>query len=242
MNTRPQNGSQPNHRRQILILLFLFTSLFNPTEAAVIYNSFGPSDTYGSDRAQITDIWLEPYRAYYESIAARFYTQQGQSTKIESIEFAVSGSNGTPIGISIRSDFSGNPGQVIYSSNFPLTGTSAPIRTVTFTNAVLLAGTTYWISFEPSLSSGTSYIALSNTLNEGYSRTSNSTFGTSFWIAPGSGSLTWTPVTGATPAFRLTGSILTVPETNATLYLVGFAIFVTLIYQDAGSIARRRSI
>jgi len=139
------------------IIMGTFISYQN-SFAAVVFNNFGPGDSYNTSRA-----WTIGYVAdnVYNGPAMSF-TVTGGSYRLDSIELALSfnGTDFDDVVFSLRADVSGLPGTVLESWSFendflPVTYKTPQIYTLNSVGSVLTEGSKYWVSTSDHLSGAT---------------------------------------------------------------------------------------
>ena len=180
------------------ILVVLLTA--GQLQAAIIFNTFGPSDSYNtSGGASIGD------SGDYD-IANQFVVTAGSSFKLNSIELAVGMYTGTKeIDVWLMSSAAGKPGAILESFNFQNIATGPSILMAnSSTNPVLTNGTFYWL-----------VASAPNSNTWAYWCTSKPPVTGTRLVKAGTG--TWNPSGTDLSAFRIKGSPYVIPAPGAII-------------------------
>jgi hypothetical protein len=185
--------------------LIVIAATTAPARADVIFTNFGPGDTYNSNSGwtvagPATPLSLQ-YVADHFNTGASAYDNLVFEGAFEWV--ANEGTNGLILELR-QDDGSGLPGTVLETSpvfdvvQLP----SSEIVTWTLpTSLTLNANTDYWFSARPNASDGALAWMMNNTGDNGFARTHDGS--------------TWGPGAGASPAFRVSGSVAVIPEPGA---------------------------
>jgi len=187
---------------RLFVLCFLLVVLLaaGQLQAAIIFNTFGSSDSYNtSGGVSIGD------SGDYD-IANQFVVTSGSSFKLNSIELAVGMYTGTKeIDVWLMSSAAGKPGAIIESFNFQSIATGPSILMAnSSTNPVLTNGTFYWL-----------VASAPNSNTWAYWSTSKPPVTGTRLVKAGTG--TWNPSGTTLSAFRIKGSPYVIPAPGAII-------------------------
>ena len=187
---------------RLFVLCFLLVVLLaaGQLQAAIIFNTFGSSDSYNtSGGVSIGD------SGDYD-IANQFVVTSGSSFKLNSIELAVGMYTGTKeIDVWLMSSAAGKPGSIIESFNFQgIPNGPSILMGNSSSNPILTNGTFYWLVASAPDSSTWAYWCVSKPPVTG-----------TRLVRSGTG--TWNPSGTTLSAFRINGTPYVIPAPGAII-------------------------
>jgi hypothetical protein len=194
----------------LLAVLSIFAALPARSKAdpIVIYNNFGPGQTYGPDAWAAVGP-TNPVFPGVQSEVALSFTPTTTST-FDAVLLPLAYNFGTnSVNVSLTADASGHPGTTLES--FSLTGlptfpTGAVYQLNSVTDPLLTAGDTYWITFSPGASDTLASWFQNSTGVIGFSGSSD-------------GGNTWNVSANPAPTMEVEGQLLVTPEPSSLVML-----------------------